>query len=180
MALIRFAGRPNLQKRSGQQHVEILENCSRYVLEDWNDCSLRIRIVANESSDGTEKCLTLVDGVCSDTTPDLSIDTSWMCLRPHPRNDGELVASASESPPQIGIGGTSSVDGCAIGKDRLELVDVVAGETLQRFLALCHSVRRKFDIRIAQSNKTSHLQGSSLQHRCAPVYRRRQSRCIDH
>lgn len=125
------------------------------LLEGWDESGLHVRVVLDEALDRTEERLSLVDAVGTDASPDLTVDSGRVGLQPHSGNDGELVAAASESPPEVGVRGAVSVGDGAVGEDDFEVVDVVTGKSLST-RQICHRVSRVDDLRIGQSSRTGH------------------------
>lgn len=45
----------------------------------------------------------------------LTIITKRVCLHPHARDDGKLISTSSEGPPEIGILISSGIESSAVG-----------------------------------------------------------------
>lgn len=102
------------------------------VLEDRDQGSLDVGVCPDEVGDSTEEALSLVDGVGSKTSPDLAVHTSRVCLQEELGDDGELSAatSTSQCPPEVCVRSTVCVGDRAVRKDDLEVVDIVASQSL--------------------------------------------------
>ena len=101
-------------------------------LECWDESGLCVGIVANEVGDCVEKLDALVHGVCSDSSPDLAVHASRVRLRGDLGDDSKLITTSSEGPPQVVVRGSVCVCNCAVCKDNLKVIDIVARQTLER------------------------------------------------